>query len=116
MEKSAAAKHSATYRKKKAEEKEKLGIETLEVDVSIGITHGLECLMREHGFVQRQEVYQTLLRFVLGLDFDEASRVLRPITSGFEVSPQLARKFRNESLKELNRDPGDDPLPGEYFR
>ncbi|GEM_PF-3976573 len=37
MEKSAAAKHSADYRARLKADKEKLGIETLKVEVPIGI-------------------------------------------------------------------------------
>jgi hypothetical protein len=111
MPKTSAAKHSSDYRKRSAEKNQTLGIEKLSVEVSADMTQSLQCLMREHGFSQRQEVYQTLLRHVIGLDFDEAAKILRPITSGFDVSPKLARQFRNESLKELRRDPGDEHIP-----
>lgn len=110
MAKNSAAKHSSDYRQRVVEKNAALGIEKLTVEVSQGMTQGLECLMREHGFAQRQEVYQNLLRHVLSLDYDEAAKLLHPITSAFDISPKLARQFRNASLKELRRDPGDEHL------
>lgn len=110
MEKTSAAKHSSAYRQRVEERNKFLGIEKLTVDVSLGMTQSLECLMREHGFRQRQEVYQTLLRYVMSLDFADAAKILRPITSGFDISQKLARQFRNESLKEIRRDPGDETI------
>ncbi|MEE4632287.1 hypothetical protein V2K98_01985 [Pseudomonas alliivorans] len=113
MEKTLAAKHASNYRQRKGKRNRELGIEILPVEVSIGMTQGLQCLMREHGFTQRQEVYQTLLRHVLSVDFEEAARILRPVTSVFAVSPKLARQFRTESLKEIHRNPGDETITPE---
>lgn len=50
MEKTAAAKHSADYRRRQKEEKEKLGIETLEIDAPVGTRSGMSVAMKDHDY------------------------------------------------------------------
>jgi hypothetical protein len=108
MAKTAAAKHASDYRKRQAEQKAALGVETLKVDVPEGVKAGLKRLMKEHGFSQQQEVFQTAILHLINTSFEDAARILKTDTSGFVVTPKLARQFQEESLKELRRNPGED--------
>jgi hypothetical protein len=103
MEKTAAAKHSAAYRARKKAEKNKLGIEKLSVDVPLGINKKLRQLMKTHGFDNRQELYQTMVLYLVDASPDEAKRILTPAPSGFVVTEKLARQLRELGMAE------DDP-------
>jgi hypothetical protein len=93
MAKTAAAKHASDYRKRQAEQKEALGVETLKVDVPKGVKAGLKRLMKEHGFSQQQEVFQTAILHLISASREDAARILSADTSGFTISPKLAREF-----------------------
>ncbi|WP_223538679.1 hypothetical protein [Pseudomonas sp. BF-R-12] len=95
-------------REKKAVEDAKKGIGRFQVEVAGVFMSDLKCLMKEHGFNNQQEVYQNLLRNVLAADFEAAAWMLRCITTPFEITEKVSRDFRNESLAELRRDPGDE--------
>lgn len=104
MEKTAAAKHSADYRRRQKEEKEKLGIETLEVDVPVGTRSEMTLAMRDHGYKQIQELWQDLALSFLSMPFEEQARRLRkPDATAFVVTPQLARKLMTAGKRQ--RDP-----------
>ena len=107
MAKTAAAKHASDYRKRQADQKAAMGVETLKVDVPEGVKAGLKRLMKEHGFSQQQEVFQTAILHLINASHEDAARILKPDTSGFSISSKLARQFYDASLKELNRDSGD---------
>jgi hypothetical protein len=100
MEKTAAAKHSAAYRARKNAEKDKLGIEKLSVDVPLGINKKLRQLMKTHGFDNRQELYQTMVLYLVDASPDEAKRILAPAPSGFVVTEKLARQLRELGMAE----------------
>jgi hypothetical protein len=108
MAKTAAAKHASDYRKRQAEKKAALGVETLKVDVPNGVKAGLKRLMKEHGFSQQQEVFQTAILHLISASREDAARILKADTSGFVVTPKLSRQFDNASRKELRRDGGDE--------
>lgn len=103
-----AAKHASDYRKRQAEQKAALGVETLKVDVPEGVKAGLKRLMKEHGFSQQQEVFQTAILHLIRASREDAARILKHDTSGFIISSKLARQFYEASIKELQRHPGDD--------
>jgi len=108
MEKTAAAKHSADYRRRQKEEKEKLGIETLEVDAPVGTRSGMTLAMKDHGYKQIQELWQDLaLSFLAAPREEQARRLRKPVASAFTVTPKLSRQFDAESLREIARTSDD---------
>jgi hypothetical protein len=115
MEKTAAAKHSADYRRRQKEKKEKLGIETLEVDAPVGTRSGMTLAMRDHGYKQIQELWQDLALAFLSMPFEEQARRLRkPDATAFVVTPKLARQYERKAQAELKADPGDEIIvPGQ---
>lgn len=95
-------------REKKAEDDAKKGVGVFKVEVAGVFLPDLKRLMKEHGFNNQQEVYQNLLRNVIAADFDTAARMLRCVTTPYEPSAKVSRAFRNQSLAELKREPGDE--------
>lgn len=111
MAKTAAAKHASDYRKRQAEQKAALGVETLKVDVPEGVKAGLKRLMKEHGFSQQQEVFQTAILHLIRASREDAARILRADTSGFTISSKLARQYLEKASAELKANPGDEIVP-----
>ncbi|VVP34118.1 hypothetical protein [Pseudomonas fluorescens] len=95
-------------REKEATKNAALGIEKFTIEVAGVFKPDLKRLMKEHGFNNQQEVYQNLLRNVIAADFETASDMLRCATTPYETSEKVSRAFRDESLTELKRDPGDE--------
>ncbi|QAY93688.1 hypothetical protein [Pseudomonas sp. ACM7] len=100
-------------KQKKKREKETaknaaLGVEKFTVEVAGVFKPDLKRLMKEHGFNNQQEVYQSLLRNVIAADFDTAARMLRCVTTPYEISEKVSHNFHNQSLLEINKDPGDE--------
>ncbi|MFP3849106.1 hypothetical protein [Pseudomonas sp. W5-01] len=109
MEKTAAAKHSADYRRRQKEEKEKLGIETLEVDVPVGTRSGMSTAMKDHGYKQIQELWQDLALAFLSMPFEEQARRLRkPDAKAFVVTPKQARQYDEKARAEIIKNRGDE--------
>jgi hypothetical protein len=105
MEKTAAAKHSADYRRRQKEEKEKLGIETLEVDVPVGTRSGMALAMKDHGYKQIQELWQDLALAFLSMPIEEQARRLRkPDATAFIVTPRLARQLKSAGMAQVDPD------------
>lgn len=97
-------------RAKKAEDDAKKGVGVFKVEVAGVFMPDLKRLMKEHGFNNQQEVYQNLLRNVIAADFDTAANMLRCVTTPYEPSAKVSRAFKDESLAELRRDPGDEVI------
>lgn len=109
MEQTAAAKHAAAYRLRQKQKKAELGIATVTIEVAQGIAAQLPEFLKLHGFDNAQELYQTLVLYVLRAPPEEASRILKPHTSGFVVSEELTRKLKSAGMAEA--DPiADDEL------
>ncbi len=109
MEKTAAAKHSADYRRRQKEEKEKLGIESLEVDVPVGTRSGMTLAMKDHGYKQIQELWQDLaLSFLAAPREEQARRLRRPSASDFVVTPRLARQLRAAGKAQVDPDADEE--------
>ncbi|MGH8381728.1 hypothetical protein [Pseudomonas sp.] len=107
-EKTGAAKHSKDYRDRKNAEAERLGIETVKVDVPLGTRGGLDIARKTHGYTQLQEMLQDLqLSFLAASPEEQARRLKRPDAPAFKISPKLARQFETTSMAELKRDSGD---------
>ena len=99
-EETLAAKHSRDYRKNKKAKAERLGIETLSVEVPIGIKKRLKVAMAEHGISQIQELYQTLALNFADASPDLAKQMLkRPSASVFTMKPKHARQLREFAEK-----------------
>jgi len=111
MEKSLSAKHSADYRARQNAEKVRLGIETLKVDMPIGVKSRMTTAMKEHGYSQMQELWQDLALSFLSMPHEEQARRLRkPDASAFVITPRLARQLDQESRREIARDWGDEVI------
>lgn len=109
MEKTAAAKHSADYRQRQNEAKERLGIETLKVDLPAGVRSGISTAMKDHGYSQVQELWQDLALSFLSMPFEEQARRLRkPSASDFVITPNLARKLKAVGMAQADPDADDE--------
>jgi hypothetical protein len=109
MEKTAAAKHSAAYRERQNAEKAKLAIETLKVDMPIGVRSGLTTAMADHGYSQLQELWQDLALSFLSMPHEEQSRRLRkPDTSAFVITPKLARRLKAAGMAQVDPDADEE--------
>jgi hypothetical protein len=98
-------------REKAAAKDAALGVEKFTIEVAGVFKADLKRLMKQHGFNNQQEVFQNLLRNVIAADFDAAAQMLKRVTTPYEISEKVSRAFREESLKELQLDHGDEALP-----
>lgn len=104
----AEAKKQKKKREKAAAKDAALGVEKFTVEMAGVFKADLKKLMKDHGFNNQQEVFQNLLRNVIAADFKTAAQMLKCVTTPYVVSEKVSRAFRNESLAELKRDPGDE--------
>lgn len=108
-EKTGAAKHSADYRDRQKKEAAKLGIEKVFFSMPAGIKAALAAEIERHGYDQVQELWQDLALSWIAQDQEERARRLeRPDAPAFYISPKLARQFKDASMAELRRNPGDE--------
>jgi hypothetical protein len=94
-------------REKDAAKKAALGIEKFTVEVAGVFKPDIKRLMKEHGFNNQQEVYQNLLRNVIGADFETAAWMLRNVTTPYEPSEKVLRQLRDGGLQYLAKHPGE---------
>ena len=104
MEQTAAAKHAAAYRQRQKEKKAQLGIATVTIEVAQGIAAQLPDFLKLHGFDNAQELYQTMVLYVLRAPAEEAARILKPYTSGFVITEGMTRKLKAAGLAEVDPD------------
>lgn len=104
MEQTPAAKHAAAYRLRQKQKKAELGIATVTIEVAQGIAAQLPELLKLHGFDNAQELYQTLVLYVLRAPFEEAARILKPHASGFIITENMTRKLKAASVAEVDPD------------
>ncbi|SET89387.1 hypothetical protein [Pseudomonas graminis] len=104
MEQTAAAKHAAAYRLRQKQKKAELGIATVTIEVAQGIAAQLPDFLKLHGFDNAQELYQTLVLYVLRAPKDEAAQILKPHTLGFVVNENLTRKLEAAGMAEVDPD------------
>lgn len=100
MEQTAAAKHAAAYRARQKEKKTQLGIAKVTIEVAQGIAAQLPGFLKLHGFDNAQELYQTLVLYVLRAPEDEAARILKPHTSGFVITEEMTRRLQRAEINE----------------
>lgn len=102
MEQTAAAKHAAAYRLRQKEKKAQLGIATVTIEVAQGIAAQLPEFLKLHDFDNAQELYQTMVLYVLRAPAEEAARILKPHTSGFVITESMTRKLKAAGLAEAD--------------
>ena len=108
-EKTAAAKHSKDYRDRKKVDAERFGIESLPVDMAKGTRSRMSVAMKNNGYKQLQEMLQHLhLSFLNASPKEQARRLKINDASCFDISPKLARQFKEASLVDARRDHGDE--------
>ncbi|WP_455913056.1 hypothetical protein [Pseudomonas syringae] len=108
MEKTAAAKHAAAYRLRQKEKKNQLGIATVTIEVAQGIAAQLPDFLKLHGFGNAQELYQTLVLYVLRAPAEEAARILTPHTSGHVITENMTRQLRAAGLAKVDPDADEE--------
>lgn len=92
-------------REKAAAKDAALGVEKFTIEVAGIFKADLKRLMKQHGFNNQQEVYQTLLRNVIAADFETAAQMLKCVTTPFAVTEKVSRLIREAGLKSLAYDP-----------
>lgn len=94
-------------REKAAAKDAALGVEKFTIEVAGIFKADLKRLMKQHGFNNQQEVYQTLLRNVIAADFETAAQMLKCVTTPFVVTEKVSRAFESACRKQLEEDPGE---------
>lgn len=92
-------------REKAAAKDAALGVEKFTIEVAGIFKADLKRLMKQHGFNNQQEVYQTLLRNVIAADFETAAQMLKCVTTPFVVTEKVSRLIREAGLRSLTDDP-----------
>ncbi len=95
-------------REKKAADDAAKGIGCFKVEVAGVFKPDLKRVMKEHGIDNQQDIHQRLLRNLIAADFETAAWMLRNVTTPYEITEKVSCVFRDESLAELKRDPGDE--------
>jgi hypothetical protein len=65
--------------------------------------------MKEHGINNQQDIHQRLLINLINSGCDTAAWMPGNVTTPYETSEKVSRAFKDKSLAELKRDPGDLP-------
>ncbi len=100
MAKKTPADYARKAREKKKGIKAALGIETIEVDVAIGVQEGIERVKQEHGFELTKELFATAAVNMISATPDQLAWILRrPDASAFEIKPKHARALREFAMK-----------------
>jgi hypothetical protein len=68
----------------------------------------LQRLMKAHGINNQQDVHQRLLMNLITADFETQAKMLRGVATPYEISEKVSQSFRNKSLVEIGKDPGDE--------
>jgi len=105
QEPTAEALRQRRKREKANEKNAALGVEKFTVEVAGVFKGDLKRLMKQHGFNNQQEVYQTLLRNVITADFETAAQMLRCVTTPFVVTEKVSHIIRAAGMKSLADDP-----------
>ena len=95
-------------REKSAAKDAALGIEKFQIEVAGVFKPDLKQVMKAHGINNQQDIHQRLLTNLIGADFETQARMLRSVATPYELSEKVSRDFRNQSLIEIGKDPGDE--------
>lgn len=66
--------------------------------------------MKQHDFNNQQEVFQNLLRNVIAADFETQAKMLRCVTTPYEIPEKVSRSLYEKSMGEITEDPGDEVI------
>ena len=100
MEQTPAAKHAAAYRLRQKQKKAELGIATVTIEIAQGIAEQLPDFLKLHSFDNAQELYQTLVLYVLRAPEEEAQKILKPHSSGFVITEAMTRELESAGMAE----------------
>lgn len=95
-------------REKAAAKDAALGVEKLTIEVAGVFKPDLKRVMAAHGINNQQDIHQRLLRTLIAADHKTAAWMLRNVTTPYEISEKVSQDFRNQSLIETGKDPGDE--------
>ena len=95
-------------REKEAAKNAALGIEKFQIEVAGVFKPDVKQVMKEHGINNQQDIHQRLLRNLIAADFETQAWMLRNVTTPYVASEKVSRDFRNQSLIEIGKDPGDE--------
>ena len=94
-------------REKAAAKDAALGVEKFTIEVAGVFKPDLKRVMAAHGINNQQDIHQRLLRTLIAADHKTAAWMLRNVTTPYEISEKVSQDFRNQSLIEIGKDPGD---------
>ena len=97
-------------REKAAAKDAALGVEKFTVEVAGVFKPDLKRVMAAHGINNQQEVYRLLLMNLIAADFETQAQMLKCVTTPFIVTEKVSRLFYEQSMAEINREPGDEVL------
>jgi hypothetical protein len=95
-------------REKSAAKNAALGIGKFQIEVAGVFKPDLQRVMKAHGINNQQDIHQRLLINLIGADFETQAWMIRCVTTPFVISEKVSRDFRNQSLIEISKDPGDE--------
>jgi len=102
-------------REKAAAKAAALGIEKFTVEVAGVFKPDLKRVMKAHGIDNQQDIHQRLLTNLIGADYETQARMLRNVTTPYEIPEKVSRAFYEKSIAEIAADPGDEIIkPGSY--
>ena len=100
-------------REKEAAKNAALGIEKFTIEVAGVFKPDLKKVMAAHGINNQQDIHQRLLINLIAADFETQAKMLRCVTTPYEITEKVSLTFLEESLAELKRKPGDEVIkPG----
>ncbi|NMZ25056.1 hypothetical protein HBO02_21800 [Pseudomonas proteolytica] len=103
MAKTVQERSAKTARKRVA-----LAEEELRLRVRPGTRQALADLMEWSGIIEQGEAMTLMIHHLHTLGSVKCQPLLNPPRHEIEISENVAREFRNQSLAELKRDPGDE--------
>ena len=106
--KKSPADHSKEYRQRELERAAKLGIEKVTINMAAGVRAGMAAAMKRNGIRNAQEAWQNLGLYLMRASPEEQDKMLKSDSSGFAISPKLARQYHAKALAELKANPGDE--------
>ncbi|MDR8389122.1 hypothetical protein MKS85_26790 [Pseudomonas sp. JL2] len=92
-------------REKAAAKAAALGIEKFTVEVAGVFKPDLKKVMKDHGFINQQEIHQNLLRNLIAADVETQAWMLRCVTTPFVVTEKVSLLIQAAGLKSLVDDP-----------
>ena len=95
-------------REKSAAKDAALGIGKFQVEVAGVFKPDLQKVMKAHGINNQQDIHQRLLINLIAADFETQAKMLQCVTTPYVESEKVSRDFRNQSLIEIGKDPGDE--------